>query len=81
MDRMRQPCCVKDGGWPSGCELPDQLPNRPALLGDKVPGGERTGKRQEELVRCVLECLANSVPRAMIDKLVLTSPEIRPDLG
>ena len=42
-----------DGGRPSGGGLQDQPSNRPALLGDKIPGGERTGKRREELVRCV----------------------------
>ena len=71
VERMRQPCCMEDGGRPSGCGLQDQPSNRTALLGDKIPGGERTGKRREELVRCVLECLANSVPDAMRENLDL----------
>src|ERR1039458_1049219 len=53
VDRMQQPCCMEDGGRPSGGGLQDQPSNRPALLGDKLPGGERTGKRRDELVRCV----------------------------
>jgi hypothetical protein len=46
VDRMQQPCCIEDGGRPSGGGLQDQPSNRPALRGDKVPGGERTGKRR-----------------------------------
>src|SRR5665213_660126 len=71
VERMRQPCCMEDGGRPSGCGLQDQPSNRTPLFGDKIPGGERTGKRREELVRCVLECLANSVPDAMRENLDL----------
>jgi len=44
---------MRDGGRPSGGGLQDQPSNYPALLGDKIPGGERTGKRREELVRYV----------------------------
>ena len=44
---------MRDGGRSSGGGLQDQPSNRPALGGDKLPGGERTGKRREELVRCV----------------------------
>lgn len=44
---------MEDGGRPSGDGLQDQPSNRPALLGDKLPGGERLVKRREELVRCV----------------------------
>ena len=39
---------MEDGGRPSGGGLQDQPSNRPALLGDKLPGGERTGKRRED---------------------------------
>jgi hypothetical protein len=46
VDQMRQPCCKEDGGRPSGGGLQDQPSNRPALRGDKLPGGERTGKRR-----------------------------------
>jgi hypothetical protein len=44
--RMQKPCCMGDGGGPSGGGLQDQPSNRPALLGDKLPGGERSGKRR-----------------------------------
>jgi hypothetical protein len=46
VDRMQQPCCMEDGGRPSGGGLQDQPSNHPALRGDKLPGGERTGKRR-----------------------------------
>lgn len=37
---------MEDGGRYSGDGLQDQPSNHPALLGDKLPGGERTGKRR-----------------------------------
>src|SRR5665213_1867246 len=43
VDQMRLSCCMEDGGRPSGGGLQDQPSSRPALLGDKLPGGERTG--------------------------------------
>ena len=46
VDRMRLSCTMEDGGWPSEGGLQDQPSNRPTLLGDKLPGGERIGKRQ-----------------------------------
>ena len=46
VDQMRLSCCMEDGGRPSGGGLQDQPSSRPALLGDKLPGGERTGKRR-----------------------------------
>jgi hypothetical protein len=46
VDRMQLPCCMEDGGRPSGGGLQDQPSNRPALRGDKLPGSERTGKRR-----------------------------------
>ena len=46
VDRMRQPSCMEDGGGPSGGGLQDQPSNRPGLRGDKLPGGERSGKRR-----------------------------------
>jgi hypothetical protein len=49
---------MEDEGRLPGGGLPDQPSNRsallPALLGDKLPGGEQFGKRREELVRCVV---------------------------
>ena len=42
----KQPCCMRDGGGPSGDGLQDQFPNHPALRGDEIPGGERIGKRR-----------------------------------
>jgi len=52
---MQQPCCMEDGGRPFECGLQDQPFNRPALRGDQLPGGERSGKGEldfEMLVRC-----------------------------
>src|ERR1017187_8659002 len=46
VDRMQQPCCMEDGGRPSGGGLQDQPSNCPALRGDKLPGGKRFGKRR-----------------------------------
>jgi hypothetical protein len=40
VDRMQHPCCMEDGGSPSGGGLQDQHLNHPALLGVKLPGGE-----------------------------------------
>jgi hypothetical protein len=37
VDRMQQPCCMEDGGRPSGGGLQDKPPNRLALLGDSAP--------------------------------------------
>jgi hypothetical protein len=37
---------MEDEGRPLGIGLQDQTPNRLALLGDKIPGGERTRKRR-----------------------------------
>ena len=34
VDRMQQPCCMEDGGRPSGGGLQDQPSNHPALRGD-----------------------------------------------
>ena len=52
VDRMQRHYCMGDGGRPFRGGLQDQPSNRPATLGDKLPCGERT-KRREELVRCV----------------------------
>ena len=38
---------MKDGGRPPEDGLQDQFSNHPQLLGDKNPGGERGGKRQD----------------------------------
>ena len=37
-----------DEGRPLGIGLQDQIPNRLALRGDKIPGGERFRKRRGE---------------------------------
>ena len=37
---------MEDGGGPPEDGLQDQFSNHPALRGDKIPGGERTGKRR-----------------------------------
>src|ERR1039458_7770452 len=36
VDRMQQPCCMEDGGRPSGGGLQDQPSNHTALRGDKL---------------------------------------------
>jgi hypothetical protein len=38
---------MRDGGRPSEGGLQDQPSNCPALRGDKIPGGERTGKGEK----------------------------------
>jgi len=42
VDRMRQPCCMKDGGRPSGCGLQDLLRAVPRV--DSLLRGENTRK-------------------------------------
>jgi hypothetical protein len=37
---------MEDEGRPLGIGLQDQIPNRLALRGDKIPGGERSRKRR-----------------------------------
>jgi hypothetical protein len=37
---------MEDEGRPLGIGLQDQIPNRLALRGDKIPGGEQTRKRR-----------------------------------
>src|ERR1035438_10048154 len=44
---------MEDGSRPSGGGLQDKSSNRPALIGHKLSGGERSGRRREVLVRCV----------------------------
>jgi len=40
---------MKDGGRSSGDGLQDQFSNYQTLRGDKIPGGERSGKRRSKL--------------------------------
>ena len=39
---------MEDGGGPPEDGLQDQFSNRPALRGDEIPGGERTGEKAEQ---------------------------------
>ena len=58
-----------DGGRSSGGGLQDQPSNHPALRGDKLPGGERTGKKKASLTRQVRARKANeSEPRMFCRK-------------
>ena len=36
---------MEDGGGPPEYGLQDQFSNHPALRGDEIPGGERTGEK------------------------------------
>ena len=40
----RQPCCLRDGGRPSGIALQGEIPNRRKLLGSKALVVSVTGK-------------------------------------
>ena len=40
---------MEDEGRPLGIGLQDQIPNRLALRGDTIPGGERTRKRRGKI--------------------------------
>ena len=59
---------MEDGGRPSGGGLQDQPSNRPALRGDKIPGGERFGKRREETRQVCTRKANESEPRMFCRK-------------
>ena len=71
---------MEDGGRSSGGGLQDQPSNHPALRGDKLPGGERTGKKAS-LTRQVRARKANGSEPRMFCRKTLNCHRNRADLA